>query len=256
MEATAARVQKRSDAWLGDLREKKWIGFDLDDTLHDFRRSAGIATSQILEEISLRYEISVTALKEEYSRILRETNTNAFSDGKTSQDYRRERFTSLLARFSVPYNEEFMDELLESYETTLISSLTLKEGALDLLSTLKELGKKIVIITEGPQDAQERTVKALGIDEHTDSLATTNHFRVSKVDGLFSRVLEHLGISARDMAYIGDSEERDMKPAMAEGIFCVHFDETREAAWNSSPPRIHSLKDLLDLPLNTTSSQA
>lgn len=37
------------------LAEKTWIGFDLDDTLHEFRRSSGTATGKILEEISKRY---------------------------------------------------------------------------------------------------------------------------------------------------------------------------------------------------------
>ena len=34
------------------LTEKTWIAFDLDDTLHDFRRSTGLATNRVLAEIS------------------------------------------------------------------------------------------------------------------------------------------------------------------------------------------------------------
>jgi putative hydrolase of the HAD superfamily len=34
------------------LAEKTWIGFDLDDTLHEFRRSSETATNKVLEEIS------------------------------------------------------------------------------------------------------------------------------------------------------------------------------------------------------------
>ena len=49
-------------------------------------------------------------------------------------------------------------------EFTLMNLLELKCGALDLLSMIKDMGKKIVVITEGPQDAQERTVQGLGIE--------------------------------------------------------------------------------------------
>lgn len=47
-----------------------------------------------------------------------------------------------------------MGEILGSYEATLMTSLELKCGALDLLSMVKDMGKKTVVITEGPQDAQ------------------------------------------------------------------------------------------------------
>ena len=74
------------------LTEKTRIGLDLDDTLHEFRRSSGTATNKTLEEISKRYDIPVLAFKDEYSRVLKVKTANAFSDEKTSFDYRRERF--------------------------------------------------------------------------------------------------------------------------------------------------------------------
>jgi putative hydrolase of the HAD superfamily len=224
--------------------EKTWFGFDLDDTLHEFRRSSGTATNKVLEEISERYGTPIAALKDEYSRVLKEKTSDAFSDGKTSFDYRRERFALVLAYFSLPQNDQFMTQLLESYEATLMASLELKCGALGLLSAVKNMGKKIVIMTEGPQDAQERTVQGLGIGGYIDFLATTNHFRVAKTSGLFPKVLEHLGISPGDMAYIGDNEQRDVKPAMAEGIFSIHLAETKHVSLNTFPPQINTLRKL------------
>lgn len=66
------------------LAEKTWFGFDLDDTLHEFRHSLGVATKKVLQEISTRYGTPLTALQEEYSSVLKEKTANAFSDGKTS----------------------------------------------------------------------------------------------------------------------------------------------------------------------------
>jgi len=226
------------------LSQKTWIGFDLDDTLHEFRRASSTATTKVLSAISSRHDIPIPALKEEYSKILREKTANAFSDGKTSFDYREGRFRSLLAHFSLPHDPQFMASLLESYEDTLTASLELKCGAVSLLSALKEMGKKIAVVTEGPQDAQERTIDALGIGKYVDFLATTNRFRVAKTDGLFAEVLRHLGISSGDMAYVGDSEERDMNPAMAKGIFSIHLAEAKHVSLDSSPPRINTLNKL------------
>lgn len=57
------------------------------------------------------------------------------------------------------------------------------------------------MITEGLQDTQDWTVEKLGLE--VDFLATTNAFGVSKVDELFGKVLERLGIEAKDLAYVG-----------------------------------------------------
>ena len=210
------------------LTEKTRIGFDLDDTLHEFCRSSETATNKALEEISKRHDTPILALKDEYSRVLKAKTANAFSDGKTSFNYRRERFASVRSHFSLPQDDQFLVEVLGSYEGTLMSSLELKCGALDLLSMVKDMGEKIVAITEGPQDAQEkRTVRGLGIEGCIDFLATANYLGVVKTDGLFLRVLEHLGVSPGDMAYIGGNEQRDIKPALAEGIFSIHLAEMK-----------------------------
>ncbi|KAI6783008.1 uncharacterized protein J7T54_002170 [Emericellopsis cladophorae] len=226
------------------LMKKSWIGFDLDDTLHEFRRASSAAVSKVLAEISERYGTPVPALREEYTKILQTSTANAFSDGKTSFHYRTERFRLLLDKFFLPHDAELMNQLLESYEATLVANLELKCGAQGLLSTIKSMGKKIMVITEGPQDAQERAVDALGIRSYIDFLATTNRFGASKRDGLFSRVLEHLGISSGDMAYIGDSEQRDMQPAMAEGIISIHLAEGKSVSLDSCPPRVNTLREL------------
>lgn len=229
------------------LLEKSWIGFDLDDTLHEFRRASSGATTKVLEQISEQYGTPFPALRQEYGQILRRKTASAFSDGKTSHEYRRERFSLLLGKFFLPLDELFLRQLLEVYETTLVAMLALKAGVLGTLSVLRKLGKKIVIITEGPQDAQERTIEALGISDSVDFLATTNHFQVSKVDGLFSKVLEHLGISAGEMAYVGDSEERDIQPAVAAGILSIHLCEESEARLSLTQPRIGFLTELQQL---------
>lgn len=79
-----------------------------------------------------------------------------------------------------------MTGLLDSSEPTLTAALWLKSGAMDLLATLKSMGNEIILITEGPQDAHERTVKALGIGGYIDFLITTKYFPVSKGEDLFS----------------------------------------------------------------------
>lgn len=207
------------------LQSIPWFGFDLDDTLHEFRKASSSASSAVCETIHRDTGIDLDALKISYGKILRETVTGAFVDGRTSTEYRRGRFARLLRAHGLEEETTILERLLCIYQNHLKSALQLKPGALELLQTIKHQGKQVLVITEGPQDAQEWTVQELGIKPYIDILVTTNEVRRAKVDGLFSVVLEKYGIPAGDVVYVGDSEVRDVRPARAEGLLTVLVDE-------------------------------
>ncbi|KAL2881968.1 hypothetical protein SGCOL_002707 [Colletotrichum sp. CLE4] len=192
------------------LAEKPWFGFDLDDTLHEFRRASSAATAKTLEVISQRHGTSLNDLEEVYAHVLRDKTASAFSDGKKSFEYRRERFASVLDRFGLPSDDAaFLDSLLDVYERTLNESLQLKDGAESLLKKLKVKGKKVAVITEGPQDAQERTVKDSSVafdvirKRYQSSIAkivnepTPDLRRSPGYDGRYSRCFEQSALLRR-----------------------------------------------------------
>lgn len=135
------------------LLEKTWFRFDLDDTLHSFRKASLAASSTILLLISKECDATVESLRATYQHILSQTTSSAFTDGKSSDTYRKERFATLMATHSAPYTEKRLKELADVYKDSLEAALVIKSGAMSLLRYLKQLGKKIVIITEGPEDA-------------------------------------------------------------------------------------------------------
>lgn len=227
------------------LRTTLWFGFDLDDTLHEFRKASGAATTHCLTTIANHHSIPLAALQERYREVLKKGTGNAFVDGKSSHDYRRDRLAATLNHFSLGHG--LIGQLLEDYEKTLVQNLKLKAGAEELLQTIKSSGRKITVITEGPQDAQERAIRDLGIAQYVDFLATTNHFGVAKISGLFKQVLEHLGIKPSEIVYVGDSLDHDIAPASAEGILAIHLDEKQEHDLLLDPPSIKSLAVVKDL---------
>ncbi|KAF4434797.1 hydrolase-the HAD superfamily [Fusarium acutatum] len=228
------------------LQTRTWFGFDLDDTLHEFRKASGTATTSVLTRIASENPLTtLQELQAQYGIILKQGTADAFTDGKTSHDYRRARFAATLSHFGLSH--DCVDELLEEYERVLVDNLTLKPGAIPLLETIKASGRKIAVITEGPQDAQQRAVKDLGIEKYIDFLATTNFFGVAKIDGLFGKVFDHLKIRPQDIVYIGDSQERDIEPATKEGILAIHLHEAQTAPLVLQPPSINSLEVLAKL---------
>lgn len=177
-----------------------------------------------------------------YSRILSVKTANAFTGGKTSDEYRKERFATVLETFHIETTPEYLDELAAEYRSSLEQGLQLKPGASSLLSYLASIDKKILIISEGPQDAQEWTFAELQIQHHF--LATTDFFEVSKVDGLFKKVLGRLEIDPSDLVFIGDNRERDVEPALKCGILAIRYSEQENTYRSSEHPRVQSLSEL------------
>ncbi|PWY95912.1 HAD-like protein [Aspergillus sclerotioniger CBS 115572] len=210
------------------LASKPWFGFDLDDTLHEFRKTSAHASFSVFEAIQAAHpdaKETIDDLEATYRDVLRSKTANAFTDGRTSEDYRRERFSHLLEAHGHEPSTETLEHLLVVYKNRLRAALTLKAGALHLLEKLKARGKGVIIVTEGPQDAQEWTIAELGLKPFIDILVTTNEVRKSKVDGLFTAVLEKYNIAPGDLVYIGDNKQRDIIPARAAGIDTVLYDE-------------------------------
>ena len=142
------------------IKKKKWFGFDLDDTLHEFRKSSKHAVDETLKAISENCKVPIQDLQRSYSKVLADKTSSAFVEGKTSHEYREERFRTVLHHFTLEVSDKDMERFLATYEETLMKALELKCGALDLLKTSRAMGKKIAVITKGPQDAQERTYRA------------------------------------------------------------------------------------------------
>lgn len=209
------------------LRTAKHYLFDLDDTLHSFRAASSTATKAVLATLQTQNPSKCTLeeLQASYKTILAHSTASAFVEGKTSHQYRGERFQQLARAHDIPLSAEKLQELVDLYERVLMQSLQLKHGVLELFATLEHYGKGIAVVTEGPQDAQERTVETLGLATKIGYLATTNKLGVAKVDGLYERVVEELGLKVGEVIVVGDSWERDVLPAAKAGAFCVHFDE-------------------------------
>ncbi|KAJ5893750.1 HAD-like domain-containing protein [Penicillium taxi] len=228
------------------LSTKKWIGFDLDNTLHEFRNASVQASSSVFKAIvDENPNVTIEILASTYSDILRWKTSDAFTDGRTSVEYRRERFSHLLQVHGLESTEKLLARLLVIYQDSLKTGLKLKPGAMELLKKLKARGKNIIVVTEGPQDAQEWTISELGLRPYIDVLVTTNDIGKSKVDGLFPIVMEKYHIAASDIVYVGDSEQRDIVSARAAGMVTVLYDEKSNSQFDDSQAiRIDSLSKL------------
>ena len=140
----------------------------------------------------------------------------------------------------VPYRN--LDLVLDVYDQTLAQSLELKEGAAEILRKLKLAGWPVMVISEGPHDAQETTLHRLGIASFVDLLVTSSQERMTKRDGLFRQALERVDCAGDQLVFAGDSIESDIVPAVALGINAVYV-----GAEAALPPGILRISSLLEL---------
>lgn len=229
-------------AILAALQAKKWWGFDLDDTLHSFRSASRKAVAATLTLAYEKHGIPLATLEAAYFTIFRGAAATGFVDGRTSHEYRHERFAGTLSHFGVE-DKCLVDEMVTLYGSVLIAALELKPGAKEIMSWVKLHGKKAVIVTEGPEDGQRQIIEALGFSP--DHVYTSNKCRVGKVDGLFQVVLDDLQVDAADVVFVGDSWERDIQPASALGIDTVYVRKAEKISLEGFPLRIDSLVTLL-----------
>jgi putative hydrolase of the HAD superfamily len=201
-----------------------WIGFDLDDTLHYYKRASGQASEAVFSDIERQFGIAMDSLAESYREILRASQSGHFSQSKTSREYRAERFGSLLREFDRE-PDPYLDRLLNIYDTTLDGALELKPGAREVLTAAKRASLSVMVVSEGPDDAQRTTIERLGIAPSIDLLITSAGERASKGDGLFEKALARADCGPSEVLYVGDSVERDILPTSAIGIASVYVGE-------------------------------
>jgi putative hydrolase of the HAD superfamily len=202
----------------------RWIGFDLDDTLHYFKRASGWAARVVFVDIEQRLGIGTDELERAYREIVRTGQRGHFTQEKTAREYRAERFGALLEAFAQDPGPH-LKRLLDIYDSALGEALELKPGAREALKAAKRAGVSVMVISEGPQDAQTRTIERLGIAPSVDLLVTSAGEQTSKSDGLFVKALERVGCEREEVLYVGDSLERDILPTQALGIASVYVGE-------------------------------
>ncbi len=224
----------------------RWIGFDLDDTLHFFRRASRRATEAVFAEVERRDKIGADRLDQAYAEILQDARSGHFAAPRTAREYRGERFTALLKAFELDPGPQ-LDSLLDIYDSELAAALELRPGAGEALAAARRAGLSVMVVSEGPHDAQERTIERLGIAASVDLLVTSAGEGLSKGDGLFERALERAGCRPDELLFAGDSIERDIVPASALDIACVYVGE-EELPADSSARRLDlaALARLLD----------
>lgn len=201
-----SRVQKNTEeVYRGTL---KAILFDMDNTLFDFIAAKLGACREILSYIGKENGDTAGEPSEFFRYFLR--GIYGFEDYENIRDYMQERnlFTAQGYR-----------ECCEIYEREKLQNLELYPAVMDTLDKLRELGLKLVIITDADRHHALARLTKVGLLKYFDLLVTADMTGTKKPDPAhFLFALEALGTKPGEALVVGDSIKRDIVPARKLGL--------------------------------------
>jgi len=195
----------------------KWLLFDLDDTLVDFKASM----KQSLENAHRRFfqaHIEFSAFEEQFSLINHRLWGRAESGAICPSEIGRRRFEELMDGLNVAFHPE----VPEYYENELIVNSRWIEKAEDVLIELLQAGVKMAFVTNGFAHIQRAKYRNLQLHRFTDVLMISEEVGHSKPHPkMFIDAMQLISAEQGRALVVGDSLSSDGKGAMHAGIdFC------------------------------------
>ncbi len=227
----------------------EWVGFDLDDTLHDARRTVDRAHMACLEHLQQSHDMDSKTLKRAHdeARAMAYSSSGLSVRGFSATDSRTKRFQRMLELVGIS-DEGVIPSLLDIYARVKEDSMAVRPGANELLKELKSRGRSIAVISGGPEETRRMIVDKLGLTPLIDLLISSGGAGLAKTGGLFGCALDRMGVRAEDFPYIGDSLDQDITPALAIGIPAVWFRTEYAKPEDRAPdgvPTVSSLPEAL-----------
>lgn len=219
----------------------KAVLFDMDNTLFDFIAAKLEACREILSHIGKERGDIAGEPSELFRYFLR--GVYGFEDYENIRDYMQERnlFTAQGYR-----------ECCEIYEREKLQNLELYPAVTDTLDKLRELGLKLVIITDADRHHALARLTRVGLLKYFDLLVAADMTGTKKPDPAhFLFALEAIGTKPGETLVVGDSIKRDIVPACKLGL------KTAYASYGDWRPgeepdqcfdfRLNNFSDLLEI---------
>ena len=228
---------------MADLRNKKHVFFDLDDTLWDFQRNSAIVLRQLFTEHGLAGRLNTGA--DNFLAVYTEINLalwTKYYKREIDKDYlRNHRFNIVFNRFG--FNDyELGLRITSEYLLRAPKGTLLVEGCVDLLNYLKDR-YTLHIITNGFSEVQATKIDGSSLRPYFKNILISEDHGLVKPDVRIFRLGEQLaGALPHECVMIGDNFEADIEGARNAGWDCAYLCSSERAGYDGI--RISRLSEL------------
>lgn len=195
--------------------------FDLDGTLYDYdtldKEAFGRVQDLVLEQLGVSEEQS----EEAFRRARLATKKNL---GETATSHSRMLYFQKTLEYLDIRPLYLALEMYEVYWGVFLEEMTLYPGVEKLLDALHEKYIRVAICTDLLAHIQHRKLKALKMTDDVDCLVTSEEAGAEKPSAkIFELCLEKLRLYPKEVCFVGDNFEKDVKGAAAAGMRAIWF---------------------------------
>jgi putative hydrolase of the HAD superfamily len=212
----------------------KAVIFDLDGTLLD-------RDTSIVQFIAAQHERLNTYLshipKLEYASKFIELDCHGYV-------WKDKVYKALVSEFKI----EGIDwcSLLTDYETQFQFHCVPFPSLIEMLTSLKQQGYLLGIITNGRGEFQDRAISGLGIRDYFETILISEIEGVRKPQPeIFYRAMTRLGVSAQNSIFVGDNPEADIAGAKNAGMLAIWKRNSDGLEPNDADAIIDELSEIL-----------
>lgn len=195
--------------------------FDLDDTLADSSAVEERIWDDVASLLETRFPgLDRAALRSRYLEAMHRHYPALAAGDIDLPTFRRIRLADALEPWG-PLEEE----LLQSYiaeKARIAEEMIPAPGAVETVRSLRRLGIRVGILTNGPSAFQRRKLHVSGLAVEVDAVAVSGELGVAKPDRrAFELALALLGTTSSATAMVGDSVENDVLGGLRAGLAAV-----------------------------------
>jgi putative hydrolase of the HAD superfamily len=185
----------------------KYYFFDLDDTLYDYTT----INNHIIRVLSDKYNLNYDYCK----NIINSTGNLNFKHNKL-----------YYLNYDLP--PTLLNNIYNEYNKYIFDNITLYDGVLDLIKYIKNIGKKIGIITNNLLELQLKKLEKLDILNYIDCIITSEEAQYEKPHkNIYELALGKTNMKRNEVCMIGDNLTHDIMGSMNCNIFSYYFNNKR-----------------------------
>jgi putative hydrolase of the HAD superfamily len=185
----------------------KAVIFDMDNTLFDFVEAKLIACAAVIAY--LKVPVEPVVLLKYFLRPI-----HGFESHENIRDFLNDNNR---------YSESVFTQCCEIYDDEKIAAIKPYPYVAETLSTLRERGLKLGVVTDAHNGNAMKRLKKAGLEEFFDAVITMDmHGKAKPSPEPFLLAMSKLGVNARETMLVGDSIRRDIVPAKELEILTVH----------------------------------